>query len=250
MEGLVIVKLGGSLITFKDRPITVNLTALRKAIKAMAKAGKKYFIVHGGGSFGHYQAARYGLSSSKAKKEPYGVSETRNAMMELNSWVRHIMLSEGFRPFTIPPQHVFGEWKLIRKLIKLGVHPVSYGDVVLEDGFRIVSGDEIVEEAARRLRPDRVVFVMDVPGILKNVRDQTSTIPFPSKKDEDTLSVMASYDVTGGLLSKLNAAFRMAERGTDVCFVSGYMTDEFIKAILGLKFRGSLVRGVKVGGRR
>lgn len=242
MEGLVIVKLGGSFITFKDRPNTVNLTALREAVRAMAKAGKKYFIVHGGGSFGHHQAVKYKLSSTKVKKEPDGVSETRNAMMELNSWVRYVMLSQGFRPFTIPPQHIFNEWKLVKRLLKLNMHPLSYGDVILEDGFRIVSGDKIVEEAAKKLRPDRVVFVMDVPGILRDVKDRTSTIQFPNKKDKAILSVISSYDVTGGLLSKLNASFRMAERGIDVCFVSGYMTDEFIKAILGSKFRGSLVR--------
>ncbi|MEM2795196.1 MAG: hypothetical protein QXY49_05015, partial [Thermofilaceae archaeon] len=56
---LVIVKLGGSLITDKEKPFTLRKDALEEASIKLAEIAKsiKLLIVHGGGSYGHYAVA-------------------------------------------------------------------------------------------------------------------------------------------------------------------------------------------------
>lgn len=239
MVKLVVVKLGGSLITRKDRPYSLNVPSTLGAIERLKRSGVKAFLVHGGGSFGHHQAFRHGLSS-KAMKGFRGVPETKMAMQELNLWISYLMISSNFQPFSIPPQ--FLDWKLVDRVAASGLIPVSYGDVYFDGRVaKIVSGDVIVEEAVRHLDVERVVFALSVPGVLKDPKDPNTVISELRKKPE--ISSSSGVDVTGGMKEKVEAAFRMAEMGVDVAFVKGD-TDEFIKALLGLPFRGTIVRGL------
>jgi isopentenyl phosphate kinase len=63
--GLWIVKLGGSLITDKERPSTVRhqvVTRLAREIAAARRGRDQPLIVsHGSGSFGHAAAAKHEL---------------------------------------------------------------------------------------------------------------------------------------------------------------------------------------------
>ena len=40
--------------------------------RAMASSGLPVVVVHGGGSFGHTEAKKYGLSSSRSSPRPRG----------------------------------------------------------------------------------------------------------------------------------------------------------------------------------
>ena len=64
----VIVKLGGSAVTRKDKFETLNraaLTTTARQIKASCGDGR-VLLVHGCGSFGHFQAHQYGISKGTA----------------------------------------------------------------------------------------------------------------------------------------------------------------------------------------
>ena len=60
---------------------------MKRLAKAIAAAKVPALVVHGGGSFGHPVAKKYGLSSRRSVPSPTGVSETRQAMFELNAKV-------------------------------------------------------------------------------------------------------------------------------------------------------------------
>lgn len=238
MVRLVVVKLGGSLITRKDKPYSLNVPSALGAIERLKRSGVKAFLVHGGGSFGHHQASRYGLSF-EAVEGSRGVPETKIAMQELNLWISYLMISSGLRPFPIPPQ--FLNWELVDRVVASDLIPVSYGDVYFDGHItRIISGDEIVEEAVKHLDVERVVFALSVPGILRDPTDHSTVIPELRKKPE--IFNLSGVDVTGGMKRKVETAFRIAGMGVDVAFVKGD-TDEFIKALLGLPFRGTIIRG-------
>lgn len=239
MVKLVAVKLGGSLITNKDKGFSLNVKSTIKAIDCIRRSGVKVFLVHGGGSFGHYQAFRYGLSTN-ARKGPVGVSETRLAMQELNVWISYFMISIGLHPFTIPPQ--FLDWKLVDRTADAGLVPLTYGDAYFDGQVsKIISGDRLVEEAARNLNVERVVFALSVPGVLRDPNDPNSIIK--ELKGDVPFSRPLGMDVTGGMKEKVKIALKIARRGIDVAFVKGD-TDEFIKALRGHSFRGTIVRGL------
>ena len=95
---LVIAKLGGSAITHKSKFESANLpliTRLARGIgsipkaRAMGAAPEKsiedktpaLILIHGAGSYGHFQARQYKLSSSGAADHAdwmQGLCETRN----------------------------------------------------------------------------------------------------------------------------------------------------------------------------
>ncbi|HUK74804.1 MAG TPA: hypothetical protein VLU99_03350, partial [Nitrososphaerales archaeon] len=83
----VVVKLGGSVITDKKVAFSYREAAVRGLGSAMASSKVPVVLVHGGGSFGHTEARRHGLSSSRSSPSPEGVSETREAMFNLDAKV-------------------------------------------------------------------------------------------------------------------------------------------------------------------
>jgi len=70
-----VLKLGGSVITDKDSPETVDDASLKGVLDAVETAYKNHdgelqlVIVHGGGSFGHVHAAEHGVSTTSGTSE-------------------------------------------------------------------------------------------------------------------------------------------------------------------------------------
>ena len=84
-----ILKLGGSVITDKKKPLTPNLQAIERLANEIAQAKvSSLIVVHGGGSFGHYLAKQYNLTEGYGDtSQVFGFSETHRAMTKLNSLV-------------------------------------------------------------------------------------------------------------------------------------------------------------------
>lgn len=62
MSGTTIVKLGGAAITKKDVFETLDEETLSSAALHLASVPGRLVVVHGAGSFGHFQAGEYGVS--------------------------------------------------------------------------------------------------------------------------------------------------------------------------------------------
>lgn len=204
-------------------------------------------VVHGGGSFGHTVAKQFDLSSSTVSQNASGVSQTRNAMYDLNHLVCKTLMDAKVSPYPFSPfdlaskagPSALGSW--LKALVKGGLTPVTFGDVVqYQNGFRILSGDTIMLELAKALKPDRCVFALDVDGVYEE--DTRVIIPelTPAKARKATVS--RGVDATGGMKLKLEVAAKIAGMGCPVSFVSGYRRNEFSKALRGLDFYGTVVK--------
>jgi isopentenyl phosphate kinase len=237
-----VVKLGGSVITEKGVARTYRAAVVKRLAKAIAAAGLQVVVVHGGGSFGHSVAKKFGLSSRKSVPSPKGVSETRRAMFELNMKVCASLSSAGLHPYTISPFYAMTRESAVfmERLLLGGATPVTFGDVVHDGGgFRVLSGDTICAELSTLLKPARCVMAMDVDGALDS---KGKVIPVLDDKSLRKLEFGRAADVTGGILFKLEEAVRMAYAGTEVDLVSGLRPAEFSKALSGLDFYGTRVR--------
>ncbi len=239
----VVVKLGGSVITDKGVPFSYREKAVRALGAAIASSRLPVVVVHGGGSFGHTVAKRFGLSSRASSRSPHGVGETRAAMFELDSKVCASLAAAGvhpysFSPFTLLDPEEDGGPGFIERLLSAGAAPVTFGDVVNDGkGFRILSGDTICVELAEMLGAELCVMTIDVEGILDA---RGAVIKVLGEGKAKVPSTQA--DATGGIALKLREAQRMASSGTEVRFVSGLKPSEFSKALSGLEFHGTSVK--------
>jgi isopentenyl phosphate kinase len=171
-----LVKLGGSVITDKSTPFSYRDAVVRALGREISSSGLPIVLVHGGGYFGHPVAGKYGLTSRKSSLSSEGVSETRRAMFDLDEKVCSSLSSAGVRPYAFSPVTLLLEEgrrnpssasSFIRDLLRGGMTPVTFGDVVQDaGGFRIISGDTICAELATMLRAELCVMAMDVDGLL------------------------------------------------------------------------------------
>ena len=182
ISDLTVLKLGGSLITFKDKPLTPNCANIRTAARAIASAlpvlrRTRFFLLHGGGSFGHYYAKKYGLSTKLKRTEQEEVAVTSAAMMELHSKILGEMLRVGIPCVTVLASRILSDAtsglaasgrRYLETLFDSGLVPITFGNVLVsKKGSVIVSGDSLALKIVKSFggRKSRVVFGMDVDGI-------------------------------------------------------------------------------------
>lgn len=247
LEGqITVIKLGGSLITNKDQPLTPNIRNIRAVARAISSGvvldNKKVFIIHGGGSYGHYYASKYGLSTSPRKITAEGVSKTSSSMIDLHSIVLHQLISSGLTCQTVLTSefltpdgariHKSGSLRL-KTLFQNDLLPVSFGNVSIErETTRIVSGDLIALAFAKTFRVDKVIFAMDVDGIFPTAEMNSPIIKVVSESMQFE-GKQRKYDVTGGIRSKIETGFALARLGSDVFYVNGSKPDRLRKLING-----------------
>jgi len=211
-----VLKLGGSVVTDKDSRETVDQDSLARAAAAIADAGwEDLVVVHGGGSFGHPNAADRGVSRTTGTADAAAVRAIHRAMGRLVDAVTDALSETGVpavpvRPFSAGYRNADGSVTLatdqIRAMLAENFVPVLHGDVftTVGEGATIVSGDELVVTLATALDADRVGLCSTVPGVLD---DEEAVVPTISDYDavEAILGGSESTDVTGGMAAKVQA---------------------------------------------
>ena len=78
---MILIKLGGSVITNKSKPFTPRKTTINKIVSSFKKIDESFVIVHGGGSYGHYWSVKYGMHTKPAKYSIRGISIVKNSLL-------------------------------------------------------------------------------------------------------------------------------------------------------------------------
>lgn len=249
---MIIVKLGGSVITRKAKPLTINRKAIAQVAVTLRESRLPLVIVHGAGSFGHYNAKRFRIKSRSRIRDAEGITRTRDSMSDLNLSLTRILLESGLYLYSFPPIALYREGKLdanagsmIREIIKVNLIPITYGDIMLgQDGFKILSGDAIVRDLALLLKPKRIIFASDVDGISEKPGKNSPILPELDQSMIPRLSFSkVNNDVTGGMENKVLEAMRIAGQGIDVFFTNGLRRARLMKALKGEKEGGTRIRG-------
>ena len=248
---IAILKLGGSILSDKNIPYSIkwdNLERIAMEIKNALDYYKnqdidmKLIIVHGGGSFGHPVAKKY-LKVENGKKifinMEKGFWEIQKAMRRFNNIVIDTLQSYDIPAVSIQPSSfvVFGDnlifdTSAIKEMLKRNLVPVIHGDITVDDkdGYKIISGDDIVPYLANELKADLILYATDVDGVLINNK--------PIRRiDKDNIDEILSYlsgsnsiDVTGGMRYKIEMIRKNRCRG----FVfNGNKAKNIYKALLG-----------------
>ena len=246
---MILIKLGGSIITNKQKPLTPNISAINKIAAQLKKVREPIIIVHGGGSFGHYWSVRYDMHTKPAKYSKKGVAVVKNSMVELNKIILDSFLKNELNPYCLPPtDFMFSDKadakkvKEIARIAKDGLVPVSYGDVLWhgKNKFYILSGDRIMGILAKILKPRLAIFVLNVDGVYSDMK--TKKLLYEIKGQETAISEV-EMDVTGGMTRKIKEAMMISKGGIDVFLVNGNKPERIVNAIKGKKFEGTIFRG-------
>ena len=81
---IVILKLGGSVITTKSKPQTLNIQAIKNIAQVISNFDKPLIVVHGAGSFGHYFAKRFKISNQQTTSTR-AIIQIHKSMITLNN---------------------------------------------------------------------------------------------------------------------------------------------------------------------
>ncbi|MDH3677503.1 MAG: gamma-glutamyl kinase, partial [Nitrosopumilus sp.] len=115
---MILIKLGGSIITNKQKPLTPRKKTIDNLAKNLKKIKEPLIIVHGGGSFGHYWSVKYDMHTKPKKYDSRGVSVVKNSMIELNKIILDALLKSQLNPYCLPPTDFMSGNKPISKKIK------------------------------------------------------------------------------------------------------------------------------------
>jgi len=262
MKKLVLIKLGGSLITDKNKPYTPRLkiiSRLAKEIKGAYLKGFKMVISHGSGSFGHTSAAKYGTADGIFKKEDvYGLAVVQQDAIAINRIVNKIFLEEGlpvlsFVPssFTIASNKKLAEIfaQPIIEALKIDVLPLVFGDIILDvkRGCCIFSGEKTLDNLIGPLKKtgfkiQKVIQCGDTEGVYdKNGKTIPKITPRSFQRFKKTIGQSGSTDVTGGMIHKIEESLKMAKKGVFTQIIDGTKKGNLTRAILEDWTRGTKI---------
>lgn len=253
-QQLLLVKLGGSLITDKSQPYTERKEVIERLAREINRAKRardfKMVLGHGGGSYPHQSASKYQTQQGVISENSYrGISKVQDDAAKLNRIVFTSLLAQDLNPYFISPSASLiaaeGEiknWYLkpLRQALAMGNLPVVYGDVALDEvkGCCILSTEQLLEHLALELAADKIVLCGKYNGVFSEDPSQNPEAekiaritPATYSKIEDSLSGSDSADVTGGMLHKVKRCVKLAEKGIK-CEIIGAREEGRLERVL------------------
>lgn len=266
---LLLVKLGGSLITDKARPETPRPEVIARLATEVKQATEDLdlplIIGHGSGSFGHVAAQRHRIQEGIDHPDQLvGVSATQEQASKLHRLVISALRDAGVAAFSLAPSSFVlaadGEpeqlWpEPLLGALRLGLVPVVFGDVVMdrERGATICSTEALYRALVPALGSrghfvQRIVWLGQTDGVYDSNGDTIAEI---STQDLavvlEGLAGAAGVDVTGGIRHRLETAGVLAEQGIGSWIGNGKRPGALVEALRGETRHGTLIRPGRLG---
>ncbi|MCD6398608.1 MAG: isopentenyl phosphate kinase family protein [Candidatus Aenigmarchaeota archaeon] len=258
-----ILKLGGSVITNKNRKTTPRKSVIKRLVREIIKAkNKKEFkliLVNGAGSFGHIPAKKYGIDNViKDEKTKFGFTLVHKYVEDLNRIIWNYLRELDVSAFPVHPSSfivqkdckiVKFDTTIIKKLLDFDIIPLLYGDGVvdLKKGYSIISGDDIAPYLANKLHVKKILMGTDTDGIFNkdpNLYKNSKRIEEVNGKNYKRvfkfLSGSNKVDVTGGMKEKFRKLIENAN-GTECVIYDATVKGNTEKVLLGEK-TGTIIK--------
>lgn len=262
---LIFLKLGGSLITKKDKPFTENKGIIRQIAKEINEARKeksfKLLIGNGGGSYPHVPAKKYKTAEGIINKDSLkGIAEVQDAASRLNRIIVRALLDAGENAISIQPSSValtknsrIVEFytKPLEIFLEKDMMPVIYGDVGLDlkKGCSIISTEELFVFLAKKFKPKKIISAGIVDGVFTGdpfKNQKAKLVPEITSKNylkiKEMLTGSAGIDVTGGMLHKVEKYLELSSIGISSYIINGTVKNRLREALLGKKIKGTIIK--------
>ena len=269
---VIIIKLGGSILTDKNIPYSMRNEVINSLISQISENYQtsnppKLIIIHGAGSFGHPIANSFSIQNGLNQNIPnqiLGLTKTHQSVKKLNTKIIDSLLNRDIPVLSLTTSSVFFQEKSalkftginqIESILELGIIPILFGDILLHDSknFSIISGDRVIYEICKSFtssidtnhKVDKIIFCFDQDGIIiSNTEKDPQVIQNINSKDLDLLSLKNfedSIDVTGNIRGKLQEIKKICELGIPVQLLNGQKPNLLIKALKKEKIVSTLI---------
>ena len=241
-NGLVLVKLGGALITNKEGFEAPRMDVISRLAAEIAawpgSADGRLVVTHGSGSFAHRAVIDSGFREQPGDRVAF--ARVAASAARLNTIVVDALIGAGLPTVGIAGGRVARcrGGKLIgvctqeiERCLATGLVPTTYGDVVLDSevGGAIASTDELIRVLASALNPIRVIMATDVDGIYLSDPKRDPTARRIEKLTPGNVSEIISLagkpgaqDVSGGMAAKVTALLSLVQDvGIEARVISG-----------------------------
>jgi isopentenyl phosphate kinase len=209
-QSLVLLKLGGSLITDKSQPRSLRQETLQRLAEEIA-------------------TARQQIPSLQLIMPVVSLPPSAS-----------VTAQEG----------AVARWDLgpLKSALEVGLVPVIYGDVIfdLQRGGTILSTEDLFSHLVTQLHPGRMLLAGIEPGVWQDFPDRSEIIPKITPKNYQeilhVLSGSAETDVTGGMESKVDQAVALINKfpGLEILIFSGDEPGNLQNVLLGAS-RGTVI---------
>lgn len=253
---LVLLKLGGSLITDKSHPRTLRAKTLARLAEEIASAarqqpGLNLVIGHGAGSFAHVPAKKYGTRLGVRNQEQWrGFAEVWWEAAVLNRLVVDALRKVDLPVIALPPSAVITtrdgqveSWDLgpLKAALQAGLIPVIHGDVIFDSyrGGTILSTEDLFSYLAHQLRPNRMLLAGMEPGVWKDFPEKSTIIPKITPQNYQDLfpaiGGSAATDVTGGMADKVRQCVSLSQElpAMEILIFSGDKPGTLLEVLQG-----------------
>ena len=241
-KNIIILKLGGGLLTDKNKPFSLREDVIESTIQQIIDSGKKIILIHGGGSFGHPLAKKYDISNGlniSIENQVLGLAETHRAMNKFNSVIVNKFIEKNSPALSIQASSIFVRKSNINVLysiqpiemcLNLDMIPILYGDIIFDtqNSFSILSGDDIALEICRNLNEynvSKVIYAMETDGIWIENEEKGKILCKKVRSVDleslDLANLEEKIDVTGGIRGKINIIKRLCECNVQVQLING-----------------------------
>jgi isopentenyl phosphate kinase len=236
-----ILKIGGSILTDKNRELTARPEEISRLAKEISAHPENLVLVHGAGSFGHIPARKYGLPQ---KFNRQGLRVTHRSVVMLCDMVVEALGQAGIDSLPVHPLSclLLREGRIetffldhLLEMQKDGILPVLHGDVAMDAarGAAIVSGDQLVAYLAVALHAEVVAVGSNVDGVLVS----SKPLPRITRKElsqfESAIGGSAGVDVTGGMRGKLLELLDLADLGIESVIFNAKTAGNVARVLLG-----------------
>ena len=234
MEGKIL-KIGGSVLTHKDRHSELNRDAVVQIAKEIRtwlinNANNKLILISGGGSFGHPLAKEYKINEPTTNKNSIGFIKTIVNMSSMAQMLTNIFIDSGVPLFPITPSSIFiSKGGRIYKYFldtlvtafEYGFIPFLWGDAIIDINHkcRILSGDQINAFLFEMFDFSEILYGTNVDGVLSGNPLKDNKIATIEQINDnnisqvmDLLSGVTYEDVTSGMEGKLQEIINITKR--------------------------------------
>jgi isopentenyl phosphate kinase len=270
-EELILMKLGGSVITEKDQPFTERMDVIKRISREIHEARQeknlKLIVGHGGGSYPHVPASQFQTHKGIINEESYrGIVEVQDAAAKLNRIIVKQLLDEGENAVSIQlsacciaENDRIKEMYLkpVQKFLEFNVIPVPHGDVALDlkKGCTILSTEEVLNFLAKNKKKffpqnklNRIIVCGRVDGVFTGdpTNPESQLVPTITPKNvekiRDYLAESSGIDVTGGMVHKVNRMLELSSKGIQTEIINALKPGYVKRALLGEKNLGTVIK--------
>lgn len=256
MISTIFVKLGGSVITDKSKPYSIDRETIESLARELAEYKKPLVLFHGNGSVAHTSASQHGGKHGYSSKE--GIAIVNRDVLYLHSVVVDIFVKKKINAVSFRPNsfmvasggRVEEVWtSALFRAVSQGLVPVIPGDVVWDSEWKstIFSGERVInilvpyfEESGYKV--SKVIEVGETNGVIHPSGFTIDLIDTKNFKAVYSNIQKTKYtDVTGGMQHKVQEAMKRAELGIQTVIINGKVNGELTNALNSKTIRGTII---------